>query len=131
MKDGNALYHLLAQHTGSETIYRHPLVRSFNYTEGVRAFAMNAGGGGYWLLDILATEPAILGLVRKDGIGFATLLVTGRSAKLTVAADSDVPPVFSRDIDYTDCPEGEWKFFLCATEVGDKPVVMILLPSEY
>ena len=131
MKDANELRQLLRNHTGSEQVFRHALARGICYTEGVRAFAEHAGGGAYWLLDILATEPAILGLARKEGIAFATLNVTGRAARLTVAADSGIPPVYSRAIDWTDCPEVEWLFYLSATEVGGKPVVMILLPSEY
>ena len=131
MKHADELRNLLANHTGSQEVYRHSLARGVCYTEGVRDFAKNAGGGAYWLLDILATEPTILRLVREEGIAFATLDSTGMTAKLTVAADSGIPPVFTRILDATDCPAGEWMFYLSATEVGGKPVVMILLPSEY
>lgn len=131
MKDPNELRQQLRQHTGSQTVYRHALARSVCYTEGVQDFAQNAGGGAYWLLDILATEPKILGLAREEGIAFATLEVKGGKAVLRVAADSDIKPVFTRVITSTDCPDGDWMFYLQPTEVGDKPAVMILLPSEY
>ncbi|UUZ75469.1 hypothetical protein LP414_27525 [Polaromonas sp. P1(28)-13] len=139
MKDGTELYNQLRQHTGSETIFHHSLVRTFNYTEGVRDFAQSAGGGAYWLLDILATEPAITKLIKEEGFGLVILKVTGSKAVLTVAGDSDIPPVFSREIDLTDCPEapvtksnpeGTWKFYLEPSEVGGKPVIMCMLPQE-
>ena len=131
MNNPQDLINLLANHYGSESVFRHSLVRNVCYTEGVQAFAQHAGGGGYWLLDILATEPAILGLAKSEGIAFATLAVKDGKAVLSVAADSGIPPVFSQAIPYTDCPDGDWLFYLSATEVGDQPVVMILLPSEY
>lgn len=139
MKDGQELYNHLRQHTGTQQVFHHSLVRSFNYTEGVRDFAQNAGGGAYWLLDILATEPAITKLVNEEGFGLVILKVTGRTAQLTVAGDSDIPPVYSRDLDFTDCPEapttatnteGAWKFYLEPTEVGGNPVIMCMLPQE-
>lgn len=121
----------LNQHYGSESVFRHALVRNVCYTEGVQAFAQHAGGGAYWLLDILATEPAILRLARAEGIAFATLAVKDGKAVLSVAADSGVPPVFSQVIPYTDCPDGDWLFYLQPTEVVGQEVIMILLPSEY
>ena len=131
MKDSQDLNNQLAQHTGSQSAYRHTLARSVCYTEGVQYFAQNAGGGAYWLLDILATEPKILGLARKEGIAFAALAVKDGKAILSVAADSGIPPVFTREITSTDCPDGDWMFYIQPTEIGDQPVIMILLPSEY
>ena len=123
MNDAMDLRCELAQHYGSETCYKHSLVRSVTYTEGVQCFARNAGGGAYWLLDILATEPAIL---RQAAAEFAlvTLTAKDKSAKLVVTdGNDDTAPVYSRDIDYTDCPDGEWKFYFIGR--------MIMLPSEY
>lgn len=122
---------LLRHHSGSEQVFRHPLARSVTYTEGVREFAENAGGGAYWLLDILATEPSILKLSGDGGMAFARLQVDGNRARLEVNDGNDSPPIYTRDLDHTDCPPGLWLFYLCATEVGEKPVTMILLPSEY
>ncbi len=42
----------LRQFTGSETWYRHGLVRSVLYTEGAKYLAEK--GGAYWLLDEIA-----------------------------------------------------------------------------
>lgn len=111
----------LANFTGTEEYYRHTLNRNVIYTEGVQFFAENAGGGAYWLIDILATEPAILKQQRE----FASiwLEVKGEKARITVDDGNDSPPVYTRDIDWTDCPEGLWKFYMIDGT--------ILLPSEY
>lgn len=101
------------------------------YTEGVRDFAEHAGGGAHWLLDILASESAILGLVRSGCMAFATLAVKSGRALLNINDGNDSPPVVSRAIDYTDCPEGDWLIYLSQTEVGGQPGIVMLLPSEY
>jgi len=118
----------LVHFTGSETIYRHALNARVNYTEGVRFFARNAGGGAYWLLDILATQPEILNGVKEHSFCIAMLKVEDSKAVLTVARDysentgfQDV--VYRREIEYTDCPPGEWKFYFTGNT--------ILLPREY
>ena len=129
--DTSELKSLLSHHTGTEQVFRHALARGVTYTEGVQAFTQNAGGGGYWLLDILATEPDILGLVKEGGMAFAKLQVDNSKAKLSVDDGNGGDPVYTRDIDYTDCPPGTWVFYLAYTEVAGKPVTMILLPSEY
>lgn len=114
------LRHELAHFTGCDQPYRHSLARDVLYTDGVRHFALNSGGGAYWFLDILATEPVI----RKQGASFAviTLTVFDGKADIAVAADAGQPPVFTRHIEFTDAAEGEWKFYF---ENG-----MIMLPKE-
>lgn len=131
MEDGRELYAMLSQHTGSQEFYRHALVRSFLYTEGVQDFAQHAGNGAYWLLDILATEPAITKLVSAEGFGVVVLDVVDTKATLSVAGDSGIPPVFKQELNYTDCPTGQWKFFLAQTEMSGKVVIMCMLPGEY
>lgn len=123
MNEAQELRAQLAQHTGSEHWYRHPFNRTCAYTDGVKDFAEHAGGGAYWLLDILMTQPEILTAMRRLGIVFITLNAALGKAKLTVVEDSDIPPLYERGIDATDCPDGEWKFFF-----GDN---VLMLPSEY
>lgn len=119
----------LAHYTGSETIYFHNLNRRINYTEGVQFFAQNAGGGTYWLLDILATQPEILKGVAEHGFCIVVLKVENGKAVLTAARDYDSDTgrfenvVYFRTIDFTDCPEGVWKFYFVDN--------VIMLPSEY
>lgn len=145
MKDANKLRHLLSYYTGGELVYRHKLARSFNYTEGARAFFQNAGQGAYWLADILATEPSITRAVRENGFMVVVLQVEGTKAQLGVARDSSSVTdgngnligiecsgvEFDRTIDYTDCPEGIWKFYLTWEQTEKSEVVRCMLPSEY
>jgi hypothetical protein len=148
MKDANELRQALTGYTGGEHVYRHNMVRTFNYTEGAKAFFQNAGQGAYWLADILATEPAIKAGVRSYGFCLAVLDVKDKAAVITVARDATElhyggretkelmgyqfdSVAYTRKIDFTDCPEGLWKFYLTWTEVGGGPVILCMLPSEY
>lgn len=111
----------LAGYTGTENYYRHPLARSITYTDGVRAFAQHAEA--HWLVDILATQPEILKQMRDEDFAMVTLTV-GRSNKADlVATDGNDRVVYKRHLDFTDCPPGEWKFYM----MND----VIMLPSEY
>ncbi len=144
MNNASELRQLLRGYTGGEQVYRHNLNRLFNYTEGARAFFQNAGQGAYWLADILATEVTIHKGVQEHGFCIALLDVADGHAKLVVARDANIQrcadgvkrysfdgEVFSHTIDYTDCPEGIWKFYLTWTRVGESDVVLCMLPSEY
>ena len=138
MKDGTELYNELREFSGcGDQVYRHSLVKSFHYTEGVQFFMQKAQA--YWFLDIMATEPKIRKHVDEMGFALVLLKVNGDKARITVADDTDTPPIFKRDIDYTDCPEapvternkeGAWKFYIEQTMVGNKVVPIMLLPNE-
>lgn len=108
----------LAQCTGSEHWYRHLLVRTFIYTDGAETFAEMAGA--YWFLDIVATE--VLPFQKKEEFIVVTLAVTGSKARIT-ADDGNGRVFWTRDIEFTDCPEGEWKFYLVNNTFH--------VPSEY
>lgn len=129
MNDATELSNALAHHYGSENIYRHPFNRNFLYTDGVRTFAQNAGNGAYWLLDILATEPKVRQGVATHGFVVVVLDVNEGTAVLRMARDYNSSnskfdtPVYTRKIDFTDCPDGMWKFYI----VGG----VMMLPSEY
>lgn len=129
MNDTNELRAALRQYYGDgNPPFHHSLNRKFFYTRGVQFFAKNAGGGSYWLLDILAFEKATAAHLRENGFAVAKLVVDNEVAMLTVTDEGNL--VFSQHIPYTDCPTGEWKFFLMQTVVGSTEGVMILLPSE-
>lgn len=139
MNSSTELRSLLNGFTGSVELYTHALVSTFTYTEGVRAFAQEAGGGAYWLLDILATEPAIRKLVKDEGFAGVALVVEGGKGVITVTdggQDDEMgnpvtKTVFTRELDYTDCPAGTWEFFLGLNDIGGKTVITALLPGEY
>jgi len=111
----------LRQFTGSACLYKHPLYKVPQYTEGVRYFLQNAGNGAYWLLDLIATEPAIGKLARE----FASikLHVKGSSARLWVNDGHLGKDVYERNIEYTDCPEGTYSFYWTDN--------VLMLASEY
>src|SRR5258708_7241437 len=101
----------LANFTGTDEWYKHAINPAFTYTEGVRHFAQNAGGGAYWLLDILVTQPEIVR--QANDMAFVTLKVKGSKATLLVTDGHDPETkAYQRRIDYTDCPEGNWSFYM-------------------
>lgn len=108
----------LAQCTGSEHWYRHPLARACLYTDGANLFAEMAGA--YWFIDIVATE--VLAFQSREEFIVVTLAVVDEKARIT-ADDGNGRVFWSRDIEWTDCPEGEWKFFLQNNT--------LFVPSEY
>lgn len=122
VNSAESLREALRQFYGSDTLYRSPLNRSVVYTEGVKHFADAVGG--YWLLDILATEPAIL----KEAREFADVRLVvkdDRTAQLTVTdggKGADPVVVYERHLNFTDCPVGEWQFFF--------ENFTLMLPSE-
>lgn len=108
----------LAQCTGTEQWYRHPLARACLFTDGTKTFCDMAGA--YWFLDIVATE--VLAFQSREEFIVVTLAVADEKARIT-ADDGNGRVFWSRDIEWTDCPEGEWKFFLQNRTV--------FVPSEY
>ena len=110
----------LTQYTGSESWYRHNLNRNMLYTDGVRFFAENAGGGAYWFLDIIATE--VFPLLRNEPFISIEMTVEDDMAGI-VAGDGNGNVLWARHIEFTDCPEGEWRFYLTDN--------VLLLPTEY
>lgn len=126
MKDANELRNELGQFTCAEKYYFNPLNRSIYYTDGAKFFFKNAGGGAYWLLDILTTQPEILKALSREGFLCVTLTVT-KDATAVLDVANDIGPgatvYYQRDLDYTDCPAGEWRLYLVDG--------VILLPSEY
>jgi hypothetical protein len=111
----------LAGFTGTETWFRHSLVRAMLYTEGVQYFA-EAGGeqGAYWFLDIVATE--FYPLLRKEPFLHIVLTVQDRQATIRVEDGND-RILREKPIEFTDLQPGEWRFYLTDN--------VLLLPSEY
>lgn len=112
------LAHNLRQFTGTEVYHRHPF--GLLMTDGALYFAENAGGGAFWLMDLLATQPEIREQAREFAV--VDLIVSDGEADL-IATDGNDNEVYRRHIDFTDCPAGTWRFFV----IGN----VVLLPSEY
>jgi hypothetical protein len=125
MTDAAELKSELAQFTGTEQYFRHGLVRNVVYTDGVKHFAEKAGA--YWLLDILATElPAF---VKKHEIIFVTATAKDGKATLEAVRDTGQKTLWTKKIDFTDLPDGEWPLWFAVGGPGGTLVIMI--PSEY
>lgn len=109
----------LNQFTGSETFFRHGLVPSVAYTEGVKYVADN--GGAYWLLNIIASNQIESKFINQP---FQTwsLTVNGGVGRIEVD-DGDGNLLMLTDIIRTDFPEPGITLWCCDN--------MILLPSEY
>lgn len=116
--DPQTLKEALQQFTGTETWHRCALNPHCLYTDGVEYFVDQVGG--YWILDILATE--FFNLQRKAGFLVIKLTVEGSQADLVVE-DGDYHVLTTKHIEFTDCPEGVWEMFFTDD--------VILLNSEY
>ena len=106
--DSTQLKHGMAQFTGTEYYYRHVLSR-MKYTDGVKFFAENAGGGAYWFLDIVGTEVMEI----KKSRPFISIKLIAKNSKADITAtDGNDNALWNRAIEFTDCPDGEWSFYL-------------------
>jgi hypothetical protein len=109
----------LSQFTGTEAYHR---TFMFNpklvHTDGVQYFADTAGC--FWFLDIVATD--IFELTKKEPFLSIVLQSKNGSANIFIE-DGDCEVLETRTIEHTDCPEGEYKFFLTDN--------VLMLTSEY
>lgn len=120
MNNSSELRSSLTQFYGTEQYYFNPLYRWMKYTDGVKFFAENAANGAYWLLDIIGTE--LKALTKKED--FLNIVFNSANNQGVITVDDGNDNIlYTRNIEYTDCPEGEWKFYL----TGD----VLMLPTEY
>ncbi len=108
MEEHTALKLGLAQFTGTEHYFPHAISR-MKYTDGVQFFAENAGGGAYWFLDIVGTE--LMEIHATEPFVSIKLLAINSQADIA-ATDGNDTQLFHRHIEFTDCPDGEWTFYL-------------------
>jgi hypothetical protein len=109
---------------GTDGFTRHPLARALIYSDGVKELADE---GCHWLLDIIGTEcvPAMRGAA---AMGQITVQVVGSSARLSLNLADDAPDIWTRDIEYTDMPEGRYVFFINEDEPGTFSLILV---TEY
>jgi hypothetical protein len=109
----------LSQFTGTSAYHR---TFMFNpklvHTDGVQYFAETAGC--YWFLDIVATD--IFALTKKEPFLSIVLQVKNGSANIFIE-NGDCEVLETRTIEHTDCPAGEYSFFLIDN--------VLMLTSEY
>lgn len=98
-KETKELEEKMAYCYGSEHYYRGQLL-PFLYTDGVRTFVQNAGGGAYWFLMECAR-------IAKDMKDFGSIVLDVKGSKADILVDGKR----KKHISYTDCPDGEWTFY--------------------
>jgi hypothetical protein len=98
---------VLAQCYGTEGYTRY--MGGLLLTDGAVVFAENAGGGAYWFLDIVWTE--LLPINKTEPFMSVILSAKGDKADIT-ATDGNDKPLFTKHIGFTDCPDGDWGFYL-------------------
>ncbi len=120
MENPIELKEALQQFIGTDEWTRHTLNREMLLTDGVRFFAENAGGGAYWLTDIIATE--VFPLLGQEAFIHIKMIVADEAAVI-IGDDGNDNTLWQQRIEFTDCPQGEWHFYLKDN--------VLLLPSEY
>jgi len=115
----------LGQFIGTTRYYKPSIFSSMRITDGVKYFIDQAGA--YWFTDIVASE--IVPLIDD----FMTVQLVALDNKATITAhDGDNKRVFLKTIGYTDCPDGEYNFFIQdSSGPVDGSFVVMMLPSEY
>ena len=99
--------HALGFCFGTEHYYRNRS-KTFNYTDGVKRFCETAEA--YWLLDlvesVVKTKPE---MNNNDLINITLKVKEDNTAKITFRQQIKI--IHCQKIPFTDCPQGEWKFF--------------------
>ena len=111
----------LAQFTGSETWYRHGLVREILFTDGAKYVADH--GGAYWLLDEIALANKYKGAVQAEEFQVWKLSVKEDHTATLTCDNGNGAIVFRKAIPFTDFPLFEVRLYFTDNT--------ILLPSEY
>ena len=94
----------LEQFSGTDTWYRHGLLPSFLYTEGVKYLADNAQA--HWLIDLIASHQ-IDPKVNREPFQVWTLEQLNADSHESVAymqPDSNEPRIVEQKLGYTDFP---------------------------
>lgn len=98
----------LSQFYGTEAYHRtNMFVPQLVHTDGVHYFANEAGA--WWFLDIVASEH--YPLMKKEGFISIKLHVNDGKADI-VAEDGDLNVLAKKHLAFTDCPSGDFNFFL-------------------
>lgn len=104
---------------GTTAYHKSSLFSKMVHTDGVESFCNQAHA--YWFLDICSTEIFEYQLRGEHFLSIKLVVVNG-SAQIFVT-DGDDNPVMKKDIEFTDCPQGLYEFFLMDN--------VLMLTSEY
>ncbi|MEZ4782441.1 MAG: hypothetical protein R3F28_00060 [Candidatus Kapaibacterium sp.] len=110
----------LAQFTGAIFWFRHALVSTVFYTDGVRYMAEK--GEAYWLIDEIAFAQKVEDVAAEE-FQHWTLKVSKDHSAVLKCSDGSCRIVFNKSIPFTDFPLDEISLYYTNN--------VILLPSEY
>lgn len=108
---------------GANKFFRHPLQPSLIYSDGMQEVAE---AGFYWLVDLAAFEFALKLATQQEYLGVITFTVEGGSGEIVMTGAAD-RVLLRKPIEFTDAPDGVWKFFLG----NDGDHFTLILPTEY
>ncbi len=111
----------LRNFTGSEHWYRHGLVRTILFTDGVKYVADE--GGAYWLLDEIALAQRFEVRVMAERFQVWTLKVNADRTATLSCGDGNNNTVYTKEIPFTDFPADEITLWFANNT--------IYLPSEH
>ena len=103
---------------GTSAYHRSSMFSPMVHTDGVESFCKQASA--YWFLDVCSTE--IHPLLDREFFLSIKLIVVNDHAQIVVT-DGDDNPMLLKEIEYTDCPQGIYEFFLTDN--------VLMLTSEY
>lgn len=92
----------LAQFTGSQTFYRHPLSGGCVFTEGVQFLA--EAGSAYWLIDAILCAQPLHPALRSAEFQVWTLTVGEDRAATLICTDGDDERLYVHPVPWTDFP---------------------------
>ena len=119
MQQATQLLKNLAQFSGTQTYYKHPLFSKFRYTDGVRYLAINAEC--YWLLEFIFGHQSNA-KIRKTPFQVWKLVKDGDKATITIEDGND-NLVKTFKLNYTSFPLEEYTLWMIDG--------VLLLLSEY
>jgi hypothetical protein len=93
---------------GTSAYHQSSLFSKMVHTDGVESFANQAHA--YWFLDIVSSE--IAPFLEKEYFLEIELDVLPMGGAVIQVSDGDLNHVFTKAIEFTDCPVGKYKFFL-------------------
>ena len=111
----------LDQFCGTQIWYKHSLLKDILYTEGVHYVAERAGA--YWLIDEIALAQKFEPKVGAEKFQVWILYVENDATAELICEDGNNITVFEKQIEYTDFPLPEIKFYYTDN--------VIMLPGEY
>jgi len=103
---------------------RNPMYRGFLMSDGVHDLADT---GCHWLMDILGTElPGVYRRHPEDNFMVVKVKVADSKARIEGSFTDDTLE-YTRKVDFTDLPDGEWTFYVDRSPEG----LICILPTEY